>query len=231
MKKLLFLCLLMFTLVIAPVAASALTLPADSFDSFATFNVSGDILTITLTDGRNATQGGQELTALFFNLSGFSGTLTPVSALIGASTVIGGSYPAGGNVGGEWEYLAGLDPNITFGATRGISSTGLGIFDTGNFNGPDLGGPPSGAVDGGQWGLTDGITVLSGNNSPLINNSVVFTLSGATGFVPSADNVRNVTYFYGTELGTTAVPEPSTLLLLGSGLIGLAGFVRRKVKK
>jgi len=35
----------------------------------------------------------------------------------------------------------------------------------------------------------------------------------------------------GFERGPAAVPEPSTLLLLGSGLLGAAGFLRRRFKK
>jgi hypothetical protein len=45
-----------------------------------------------------------------------------------------------------------------------------------------------------------------------------------TGLVPSTD-----ADFYGPSLGFS--PEPSSLFLLGSGLLGLAGLVRRKLRR
>jgi len=47
----------------------------------------------------------------------------------------------------------------------------------------------------------------------------------------SPEESTNSTRLWGEITTPAAVPEPATMLLLGSGLIGLAGFARRRFKK
>jgi hypothetical protein len=73
---------------------------------------------------------------------------------------------------------------------------------------------------------------------------VVIMFFGIVG-CPSSDNPPTTSSFTSTtstpvtapggtdggDLGPSPIPEPATLFLLGSGLVGLAGFGRKKFKK
>jgi hypothetical protein len=62
---------------------------------------------------------------------------------------------------------------------------------------------------------------------------------GVSHFIGGSGNFTNIQFLASTlddiaplsGPGSPPVPEPSTMILLGSGLIGLAGFARRKFKK
>jgi hypothetical protein len=197
----------------------------------ADFVASGGILTVTLTNTSSAdvTKPIEVLTGVFFNLSG---TLIPVSATVASGSIIYDDASVT-NVGGEWAYLTGLS-GAPLGDNSGISSTGLGLFGDANFGNINLAGPT--AIDGLQYGITSaGDLIATGNggitgSGGLIKDQVVFTLSGLpSGF--DTDTIGNVYFQYGTALNESAVPEPSTFLLLGSGLLGLGFFGRKKFVK
>jgi len=202
----------------------------------------GGTLTVQLTNtGTDVLNPADVLTAVFFNLAG-AGTLTPGSALLaGGSTVLFGPTN-GGSVGGEWAYGTGLS-GAPGSATSGISSSGMGLFGNANFvPNTNLQGPAS--LDGLQYGITSGADNAATGNAAvtggfaLIQNSVIFTLTGLPTNYTLAGNVSGVVFQYGTALtepnipgGCTncnQVPEPGTLALFGTGLASLAGLVRRR---
>lgn len=212
----------------ANAAPLSLTVPHGTLEATAIFDVSGTDLILTL---QNSTASdvlvpADVLTAIFFDLAG-TPSLTQVSATLHAGSAVHfGTTDPGDVVGGEWAYRGDLAGG-THGADFGIGSAGFSVFGPGDlFPGTNLQGPAS--PDGLQYGITStgddpltGNTPVTGTNA-LIQDAVVFRLSGLpVGFDPSQD-VINITFQYGTNLNEPNFPEPgSAALLITLGVIGL----------
>ena len=123
-----------------------------------------------------------------------------------------------------WENALGTPINVT----RTFETT----FDLTGLN--HLGATVSGTWSTDNFGLDILINgVSTGNTAPDFLNLYAFTVN--TGFVAGVNTlsfvVQDVGGISGFRVGSisgSAVPEPSTLLLLGTGLVGLVGYNRRK---
>lgn len=231
------------------------TVGGNSVAASANITLAGSQLSIVLsnTSPANSLESPTStLTGLSFQIknsqqsSGFTPFSASASSIFQANLCDAGTCTGSNvNVGGEWgyQYLGGSATNVI--GSAGYVSTGL-AGNLGNFNGPNLDDPKS--LDGINFGVISAAhgPLNGGLAEPLVLSPLTLLLNG---FSFQVSDITNLHFLYGTsvaDLGSIPgdctpqpscgggggppppIPEPATLFLLGSALLGYGAYRRRQ---
>ena len=201
----------------ATVRADTITVTGVDSGQFSTatvvceFNSQTNTFTFTITNTSAITQPGSTST-----ITGIGFDLPPIGNA-SASGLNGFTGMQAPSLSSDFDFSDADLGNVPHGFNSVVLDFGFTTGNSGNFN--------SGSV----------------NDGLLPGESASFTVSGAafTGFTESQicnaifvrfQNVPLEGGSGGSDVGISGVPEPSSIMLLGSALLGLGGYARRRFK-
>ena len=193
-------------------ALLALALPMAAFASTSVdFTNDGGVLS---GSSAGLSLSGSELIAV----NGLNG-LGLVTGQLGSLTFSTGSLTSGSLMGGA-TFAGGGNFVITGNGTSGITN---GVIFNGTFSGPVTWTLITLANGTHNYTLTGSVTGTWYNGTTVNGATVQLTINTGHGFFNGQTTVSS-----GDTNIVSTVPEPGTLGLLGTGLVGLAGALRRK---
>jgi hypothetical protein len=145
------------------------------------------------------------------------GVTFSTGALSSGSLQTGGTFAAGGTF------------VITGNGTDGIPN---GVIFNGTFSGPVTWTLITLSNGTHNYTLTGALTGTWFSGQTVYGATVQLTVNTGTGFFNGSTTISSGdTNITGNNLRTITTPEPESISLLGTGLIGLAGILRRKLKQ